>query len=332
MFQIPNKPISIEFTADTDKYERGLKDAERATEKLADTLEKDVPRASEKMADKAEHDFDRIGDEAKEAGRETGKNFIGSLGEGLGSGDLSEVVQETLGEAVSGMAGPVGAAVGVVAGAGLLIWNKFREEAEKTQEAIATQTQSMWATVLSTIDTNTMSTFAKINKEQIINKEFMRLWEEDPEGMLKAQEAAAALGISAREIARAHAGDEEALARVNAIMDRNLETADLTTSESRDQIDAIREIQGEMHIAETVVGQVRAQTEGINAALGGAGVAAEILNREVRKIPSLIPVEVKFTATGDARNVANITGGAFAVTGGQLTPVYANRDPTKKSE
>jgi hypothetical protein len=322
---MPNKPIKIEFTAETDKYERGLKDAERATEKLADTLEKDIPRASEKAADKAEQDFDRIEREARDAGSETGRNFSQSLGEGLGSGDLSEVVQETLGEAVGSMSGPVSAAVGLVAGAGLLIWNKMRQEAEKMNEAITTQTQSMWSTVMGTIESETLSTFAKINKETVINKEFMRLWDEDPEGMIKAQESAAKLNISANDIARAHAGDEEALARVNAKMDQMYATADLTTAEGLAQVEAAKDLQDEVKIGTESWAQLKAQTEGINTSLGNAGVAAGILDRTIRAIPSKIPIEIQFTSTGDVSDARNITGGAWAAGSGIDAGIYQPR-------
>ena len=321
--RMPNKPINFEFTSDTDKYEKGLKDAERATRKLGDTLETDIPRASEKMADKAEADFDRVEREARDAGKEAGSSFAGSLGEGLASGDTSEVIQEVMGEAVGSMSGPVSAAVGIIAGAGLLIWNKMREEAEKMNEAITAQTESMWGTVLGTIESTTLNTFAKINKEQVINKEFMRLWEEDPEGMIKAQESAEKLGISANEIARAHAGDVDALARVNAKMDQALATADLTTAAGQETVEAARDLNDEMKIGNESASKVKAWTDGINTSLGNAGIAMALLNGEIQSIPSEIPLKVKFIATGDIGEVRNITGGAFATTQGSQARVYA---------
>ena len=112
---MPNKPISIEFTAETDKYEKGLKDAERATEKLGDEIE-DLSKSSGKAARGVSDDFDRLGDSAADAGSEVGDEFKQNLGQSLASGDMSALLTDTLGGLVASLKGPVGLAGAAIAG------------------------------------------------------------------------------------------------------------------------------------------------------------------------------------------------------------------------
>jgi BMFP domain-containing protein YqiC len=340
---MPNRPIDFKFTADVvrllnglDKAElsvedleqafveasnssedlekkinRATKEAERDVEKLERAV-RDIPKATDDMADEAVKDFSRVGEEAKETGREAGQNFSQSLGEGLSSGDTSEVVQEVLGEAVGNMSGPVSAAVGVLAGGALLIFNKVREEWEKTQEAIKSQTASMWGTILGDIEGKVGESFARINKQTVITEELDRLWNEDPEGMLKLVDASEELGVSARDVVRARAGDEEALKKVKAQVDGILTTMDLTTAESVDQIDAARQIQAGWKISEEAVGKAKSMVEGYNESVG------DVLTT-IARIPSTIPITIKV----DKSSLNEFSGGAYALSGGgRLNAVY----------
>lgn len=301
---MPNKPIKFEFEADTDKFERSMKDAASDTEKLEKAI-KDIPKATDKMADQAEDDFDRIGDEAADAGKEAGQEFQQNLGESVASGNLEDLLTDTLGGLVASLSGPLGLAAAGVAGVAALAFNKLREEWEKTQEAIKEQTESMWGTILAGVEGQIGESFARINKATVVNEELDRLWNDDPEGMLKLVEASEKLGVSAKDVARARAGDEEALKRVKGEVDGILETMDLTTAESVEQIDAAREIQKGWEVSEQAVAKAKTQVDAYNASVGA-------VEHSLKRLPNEIPIKIKL----DTKSLGQFAGGAYQTSSG----------------
>ena len=131
---MPNKPINFEFTSDTDKYEKGLKDAERATRKLGDDIE-DLPDSSGKAARGIKSDMDKVEDEMADAGKEGAQEFKSNLGESLASGDLSTILQDTMGGLVSGLSGPLAGAAAVFAGVAALGFQQVQKKAEEVAAA-----------------------------------------------------------------------------------------------------------------------------------------------------------------------------------------------------
>lgn len=165
---MPNRPVDFKFTSDVVALLNGLGKAElsvedleqafvtasnssadlerkinratREAEKDVENLERavrDLPRATDDAADAATRDFERIGDEAKETGKEAGQEFTQNLGSALASGDIGSVVQETLGGLVSGISGATGAVVGAVGGLALAAWSVLKAESEKQKRELA---------------------------------------------------------------------------------------------------------------------------------------------------------------------------------------------------
>lgn len=290
-----NKPISIEFIADVSKYLRDVKKMDVATEDIADALVavtnssddlerklgkamkdaekdtesleraiKDLPDATGKAAREGKADFDKLGDSAAEAGAEVGDEFKQNLGESLSSGDLSSLVTDTLGGLVGSLKGPVGLAAAGIAGVAAVAFNQIKKNWEDTQQAILEQTESMWSTVMDSIAGTIGGAFAKVNKETLIVTELHRLWQDEPEGMQKLVESAEELGISAWDITRARAGDEDAIKRVNEAMgvvyDKQLEVNGLTV----DQQKAVEDVEGAIYRGGTAWDRVKGQMEAYN--------------------------------------------------------------------
>lgn len=169
-----NKPIRFEFVAEVAQYLRETKKLEVSTEDIANALlavsnssgdlerklgkamrdaEKDVdaltraikdlPDATDRAADAAGKDFKRLGDDAREAGREVGDEFKQNLGESLASGDLGDLFADTIGGLISSLKGPVGAAAAVVGTGALLIFNKMKEDYQQTIDAMNTAAQTL---------------------------------------------------------------------------------------------------------------------------------------------------------------------------------------------
>lgn len=137
---------SIDIAANTRAAQRNVKDLGEAFDGVADSLD-DVAREGDRSADKLESSFrdmvrtaDDAGDkikkkisgglkdassEAGQSGREAAASFSGEFD------DVSDFVQETVANAFGGF-GPIGAAAGVAAAAGLGI---LTAEMTKQQEA-----------------------------------------------------------------------------------------------------------------------------------------------------------------------------------------------------
>jgi len=200
-----SRPIEIDFVANVAKALSGMKDVEislddvaaalvaasndapdlerklakamQGAEKDVESLEraiKEVPKATDQAADKAVRDFDRVGDSADEAGREVGDEFKQNLGESLASGDIEDLLSDTLGGLVAGLKGPVGLAAAAFAGIAAVAFNEARKQAEEVKvfaEAWASSIESLFtqgvarATKLEQLEA--FNTFLKESAEQI---------------------------------------------------------------------------------------------------------------------------------------------------------------------
>jgi hypothetical protein len=231
---VANKPIRIEFVAEVAQYLRDTKKLEVSTEDIADALNattknaddlerklgkamkgaekdaeslervlRDLPKATKKAADAADDDFKRIGDDAREAGREVGDEFRQNLGESLSSGSMEDLVSDTLGGLVGSMKGPLGLAAAGVAGVGALIFNKLKEDWQATTEAMKVAAQGL-------IDTQ-----VEVGRQLLFNTERQKLMQDlvkqDPELWGKIREQAETLGLTLEDIGDAIFGGEEAM-------------------------------------------------------------------------------------------------------------------------
>ena len=161
------------------KLSRAMKDSAKDTEVLERAL-KDIPKASDSMADDVKKDFDKVGDEAAEAGKETASEFKQNLGESLASGDLTTIMQDTLGGLVSSLSGPMALAAAGLAGVAALGFGKLQEQAAQAAQLSETYLDLMrerlgmiGGEIDKAFDTQQMQTFVEENLDffQQINDE-----------------------------------------------------------------------------------------------------------------------------------------------------------------
>jgi hypothetical protein len=191
-------------TNSSEDLERKLSRAMREVDKDVDTLQRsirDLPKATKKAADAADDDFKRIGDDAREAGREVGDEFRQNLGESLSSGSMEDLVSDTLGGLVGSMKGPLGLAAAGVAGVGALIFNKLKEDWQATMDAMKSAAQGL-------VDYQ-----IEVGRQMLFNTERQKLMQDlvkqDPELWAKVREQAETLGLTLEDVATGIFGSKE---------------------------------------------------------------------------------------------------------------------------
>lgn len=148
--------------------------------------------------DKAAHGLDEFKDEAKSSGREAAASFGG------GFEDIGSFIQETAANAFGGF-GPLGAAAGIAAAAGIgIITKAFGDSKEKAEEARAAVSDWIQAYVdgLGTI------------QEATIQANLAKFAEDGGKKLRELGDAARDAGVNVADYQRAQAGDIEAQRRV----------------------------------------------------------------------------------------------------------------------
>lgn len=203
------RPIVIEFAARTRDFLRGSRDVQASTEDIADELRdatrdadkfeasftasmKDAERAADRAARNMGRDFKRVEDDLGEVGREAGQEFKQNLGESLASGDLSGVVQDTLGGLVSSLKGPIGGAAVVAAGAAAIAFGQVREDWERMMTALSGSFDNLMSQMQ---ETNRFYQSAG-ELQQVLNQSVR----ENAEEWRPVMEAAETLGMTVQEI------------------------------------------------------------------------------------------------------------------------------------
>jgi hypothetical protein len=229
---VASKPIRIEFVAEVAQYLRDTKKLEVSTEDIADALNattkdaqelerklgkamksaekdteslervlRDLPKATGAAAKAADDDFRKIGDDARDAGREVGEEFRQNLGESLSSGSMEDLVSDTLGGIVGSMKGPLGLAAAGVAGVGALIFNRLKEDWQATTEAMKSAAQGL-------VDTQ-----IEVGRQLLFNAERQQamqdLVKEDPKLWADIREQAETLGLTLEDVGDAIFGSKE---------------------------------------------------------------------------------------------------------------------------
>lgn len=246
--------FKIQLLADVASVVRGLGDVDKAMEdtagalddlaretkqnadKAGDSLErefsdafksvrKDAKKASRDMGDdikdgtrKAGEGFDDLKDEANQSAREAAASFSGEFG------DVADYVQEVLAQALSGF-GPMGAAAGIAAAAGIgILVGHLQDSAEKAEEA--KQRVLDLADALSEVKGDPAALrWADILKDKlneiVDTKEWYELWQDKPKTQLEEwSKSAEKFGLSMQDVIRAQTGDSESLARINDALSR----------------------------------------------------------------------------------------------------------------
>lgn len=207
------------------------KDAARKVDSAFDTIARASKRSAADLDDdtgKMKNSLRDVGDEAGSTAREAAASFSSS-------GDIGDALQELAANAPS-VLGPLGLAVGAAAGVGVGLW---RAKMEALKESVDEMVDEM------------IEAGGRLSDAFIDNK----VQELAKEGELKQVKALVEqydiLGVSYYDLARAKAGDAEAIDRVNAALDaessrRKQNEDDLIRSEAavaalRDQYDSSAE-------------------------------------------------------------------------------------------
>jgi hypothetical protein len=242
---VASKPIRIEFVAEVAQYLRDTKklevstediaDALNATTKNADDLERklgkamkgaekdaeslkrvldDLPESTGKAAKAADDDFRKIGDDAKEAGREAGDEFKQNLGESLASGDLGDVFADTIGGLISSLKGPLGVAAAAVGGTALIVFNKVKAD---------------WDALVGTLEASAQSVLDKqleLGKQYLSQQERLQiiadLVKEQPDVWRDIEKQAKLVGVSMEDVGLAVTGSKLEQAELTAELQKTV--------------------------------------------------------------------------------------------------------------
>lgn len=182
-------------------YADDARDAARNIRRAFD----DISGASRKSAKDIDDDFEKAGkglDEFKDEARSSGREAAASFGGGFS--DIGDFVQETAANAFGGF-GPIGAAAGIAAAAGIgIITNAFSNAKESAEQARAAVSDWIQAYVDGLGEIKEATIEAKLN-------EFAQ---DGGKKLRELGEAARAAGVDVADYQRAQAGDVEAQKRV----------------------------------------------------------------------------------------------------------------------
>jgi len=272
------RPVVISFAADVASFLRGSKKVEKSTEDIADELQKaersseDFSREFRRSMDKAERaadsssrkigrDFERAGDDIADIGKEAGEEFQQNLGESIAQGDLSGIVQDTLGGLTAALKGPVGLAAAAVAGVIGFAFATFREKSEEE----AAEIKAIWEGVASSIESLYTQGILTATRTEIYQATVDALKEMTPL-IDKARDGFAKWGVDANDVAAAAVLGGDAWAEQEQILYNILNNVEATSgiySEDYRQIaDLVVQAQG-WHDESA---GVRTEQEGIAAA------------------------------------------------------------------
>jgi hypothetical protein len=226
-----------------DKFADGARDTARKVDKAFDTIKKssrdNLREAVTEDLDEAGKGLDEFKDEAAGSGREAAASFGG------GFDDITGFIQETAANAFAGF-GPLGAAAGIAAAAGIGIITKvFGDNKEKAEEAKAAVQDWVDAFVEGQ---------GKIQESTITGKLNELLG--DPEKYREVIDLTDKAGVSAVLYARALSGDAEAAAKLKdqiieqqKALARSTDTTAGANARIADQAVGLQKLAGKLGIA-----------------------------------------------------------------------------------
>jgi len=354
------RPIVIAFAANVRDWLRGTGDVEKSLDDISSDLKqagddadkferdfsdamRDAERAADKAGDNISRDFKtKTKDGFGETGKEASQEFKQNLGESLASGDVSSIVQDTLGGLVSGLSGPLAGAAATLAGLATLAFSSVQKEAEQLKEfteSLASTLQGLYEQGIMTADKlEKLQAFNQFLEDQadtiddlsdkfgvagIASETYLTsLFQGGPalalqrEELEKIMEQSNTLYVTNRGIQGVQSDQylaaERLLGYLNEQGDKQGEIAGQMTT----QASASQELARQLGLVDTNADGIIDDSDKIATNLTTANTQAGGLKQNLENIPSMIGVEIKYTASG-------YTGGAFQTSGGgQLTPVY----------
>lgn len=239
--------IAREADDSADKTKRSFKDAFDAVSKDADDAGRKVGKDLEDGFDKAGQGADDFKDEAASSAREGAASFSGEFE------DVADFIQETLANALSGF-GPVGAAAGLAAAAGLgILISQLQASAEKAEESkqriidLADEIREVDGD-LSRLDLDGI--FLDWSTQISDTKQWFELWQDAPKTNIEQLATAAdELGVSMEDLRAALQDvDGPEAQRVTELLNERLGTGmDRITASTKESTNALLTLQGALN-------------------------------------------------------------------------------------
>lgn len=210
------KKMERKFSDAVDSMKSGAKSAGKS---IGDDVQRGTKEASEGVSE--------FKDEARDSAREAAASFSGEFD------DVGDLVQETLANALAGF-GPVGAAAGMAAAAGIGILisslQASAEEAEETKNKVIDLANELAETSGDPAALDWASRLRDTLTEITDDKSWIEFWQDAPRTRLEEwSDAADTYGLSMSDMARSVTGDMDALARVYDDIDSKIAAAEATT-------------------------------------------------------------------------------------------------------
>lgn len=290
-----------------------LEDQARTTARRVVTAFDDIADAARKKMRAVEDDVDDAGkgldefkDEAASSGREAAASFGG------GFDDISDLIQETAANAFGGF-GPLGAAAGIAAAAGIgVITSVFQKSNEKAEEA--KQRVNDWVDAFVEGQGRISAATVDAKLEEILGDR------EQYEEIIRLTKEA---GVSAEVYARALAGDadaarevkEQIIAQQRALIS-NTGATGKSASAAANQAVQLQRVAEKLGIATGEIGQARDQWKLLQEATR-AGITANVkvnapsgkeldaINKRIRDGIGTIPVQLRTAGTPIHANTTN---------------------------
>ncbi len=333
-----------------DRLEASLKEAQRATEKLADETKvtaariereyrdayRQARRSAEDFEDGSRQGMSKVGERSAEVGQEVRQN----LGEGIANaarGDfeaLSDTIGDTFGGAVAGIGGLGTAAVGVAGALGLgavtAAFQAIQQEQERAAEAAA-----RWAEAFITAGGEVVGAAHTVAEVTSIAT--------DPERYKQAQDNARNWGIDVSTAMRAMAGDATALTIAQDGVNQKMvdyEAQGSKTSETalnlRNQWEAgknsLEQLNGDMEAGRTAARNVSDALLAVVAASSDAAVEVDELGNKVVTLPDGAEIMINAKtgqATQDVSRFKGDTDGVIDHLNGREVVVKVRRDSSE---
>ncbi len=333
-----------------DRLEASLKEAQRATEKLADETKvtaariereyrdayRQARRSAEDFEDGSRQGMSKVGERSAEVGQEVRQN----LGEGIANaarGDfeaLSDTIGDTFGGAVAGIGGLGTAAVGVAGALGLgavtAAFQAIQQEQERAAEAAA-----RWAEAFITAGGEVVGAAHTVAEVTSIAT--------DPERYKQAQDNARNWGIDVSTAMRAMAGDATALTIAQDGVNQKMvdyEAQGSKTSETalnlRNQWEAgknsLEQLNGDMEAGRTAARNVSDALLAVVAASSDAAVEVDELGNKVVTLPDGAEIMINAKtgqATQDVSRFKGDTDGVIDHLNGREVLVKVRRDSSE---
>lgn len=313
-------------TDGADKLEASLKDAQRATERLADETKitaakiersyrdayRDAKRSADDYQDSTREGMGKVGERSAEVGQEIRQN----LGEGIANaarGDfesLADTIGDTFGGAVAGIGGIGTAAIGVAGALGLGAVVGAFQQIEQEQEKAA-ENAARWAEAFIDAGSDIVGAAHTVAEVTAIAT--------DPERYKQAQDNARNWGIDVSTAMRAMGGDATALQIAQeGVNQKMVDYGNQASKTSEDALnlrnqweagkDSLANLNGEMDAGRAAAHQVSDALLAIVESSSDAAVEVDALGNKVVTLPDGAEIMINAKTGQATQDVSRFKG------------------------